>query len=362
MILPDYLKAEFAKHSQHHVIKALDQLIIFAVNHNASDIHVEPEKQELKIRLRIDGVLHLALCLPVRFSLQILSRLKILASLDIAEKRLPQDGRFVLDLGQESLNGRISTCPTVFGEKAVIRLLASSKNYLSLEEQGMSEKQLEAVLHLIKSPHGLVIVSGPTGSGKSMTLYSLLNKLNNGERNLISVEDPVEMILAGVNQVQIEEKSGLDFKKILRHLLRQDPDVLMIGEIRDAETAEIAIKAAQTGHLVLSTLHTASAAQAISRLEQLGVPRYLILEATRLLIAQRLIRKSCPSCQSGMNGFKGRTGIFELIDFNSSTQKKFVHHQELEPSDYVDHLDLKAAGLKKVELGISTLDEVLRVI
>ena len=220
----------------------------------------------------------------------------------------------------------------------------------------MTPGQLEAVARLIAAPHGLVIVTGPTGAGKTMTLYALLKELNNGERNLISVEDPVEMLLPQVNQIQVQEKAGLEFKSILRSLLRQDPDVLMIGEIRDTETAEIAIKAAQTGHLVLSTLHTASSIQALSRLEQLGIPRYLILEASKLILAQRLVR-----CQT-QQGLAGRTGIFELLELNPTLQNKLLHKQILSQEDYIDHLDLKAAGILKVKQGRTTLEEVMRVV
>lgn len=318
IVLPDELVAQLQRLSEHHLIKALDQLILFACEHRASDLHFDPISEGLNIRLRIDGVLQFLVFIPLRFAPQVLSGLKMLAQLDIAEKRLPQDGRFCLNLNARAVTGRISICPTILGEKAVIHLLPNNAHFIPLSEQGMSAQQLHAVSRLIEAPHGLVIVTGPTGSGKTMTLYALLRALNNGERNLISVEDPVEMILPQINQIQVQEKAGLEFKSILRSLLRQDPDVLMIGEIRDAETAEIAIKAAQTGHLVLSTLHTASSVQAFSRLEQLGLPRYLIQGSTKLILAQRLVRKITSS------GFYGRTGIFEVLELSHEVQKKLM--------------------------------------
>jgi protein transport protein HofB len=230
----------------------------------------------------------------------------------------------------------------LFGEKAVLRLLVLQDHFLNLIELGMTDQQLSAVEEVIQSPHGLVVVTGPTGSGKTMTLYSLLARLNGAGRNLISVEDPIEMVLPGMNQVQIQEKAGVDFKTILRSLLRQDPDVLMIGEIRDAETAEIAVKAAQTGHLVLSTLHTQSARQGLSRLEQLGVPEYLIRETSRLFIAQRLIKKT---------GQKGRVGIFEMLKIGADSI-----------GDYVGGVDLYAAGMLKVAAGLCQVTDVQAVL
>lgn len=351
--LPNALQEQFTKLSEHHLVKALDHFIGFALEQNASDIHFESEQDQLRIRLRIDGVLHYALSLPLRFAPMLLSRLKILAHLDIAEKRLPQDGRFELNHQGTKIGGRISTCPTIFGEKLVIRLLPTAGCIIPLADQGMTKQQLFEIGGLLESPHGLVIVTGPTGSGKTTTLYALLQQLNNESRNLISVEDPVEMLIPGINQIQVQEKAGLDFKMILRSLLRQDPDVLMIGEIRDRETAEIAIKAAQTGHLVLSTLHTASSIQALSRLEQLGLPRYLILEATKLIMAQRLVRKTCIPCEHCIDGFRGRIGIFELLSITPGLQEKF---------DYIGGMDLFKAGQEKVALGITSMDEVKRVV
>lgn len=339
--LPAELQAQFERHSEHYLVKALDTFIEWATEINASDLHFETHATAILLRVRRDGVLESVLSLPQRFAPLIISRLKMLAELDIAEKRLPQDGRFELN----KLSGRISTCPTLYGEKVVIRLLPLESRWIPLAEQGMTAGQIKAVADLLESPHGLVIVCGPTGSGKTMTLYALLDLLNSGERNLISIEDPVEMVVPGVNQIQVQEKAGLDFKSILRSLLRQDPDVMMIGEIRDLETAEIAIKAAQTGHLVLSTLHTASSKQALSRLEQLGIPQYLLLESLKLVIAQRLFRKKSLRVDGE---FQGREGLFELLT--------------LPEMRYIEDLDLKAAGDLKVKAGLTTEAEVRRVV
>lgn len=342
------LLEQFSLASDHAVLKAFETLLVWTIRNTVSDIHIEPQANSVRIRLRLDGLLHEVVVLPLRFSTLLNSKIKMLAHLDIAEKRQPQDGRFEIEIDGTKINGRVSTCPTFLGEKTVIRLLTLSNHCLGFSELGMTALQVEALETVLALPHGLIIVTGPTGSGKTMTLYALLNALNTECRNIISIEDPVEMILPGVNQIQILEKAGIEFKNILRSLLRQDPDVLMIGEIRDTETAEIAMKAAQTGHLVLSTLHTESAVQAISRLEQLGIPQYLVLESTRLLIAQRLVRTICllcqgVGCQECFEGFRGRTGIFEMI----------LPQEPTGLTAYVDGLDLKAAAERKRALGLT---------
>ncbi len=342
-LLPLDIQAHFAQASEHAILKGLDALLHWTVKEHISDLHIEPLQAELRLRIRLDGTLHEVVRLPVRHANVLLSKIKMLAHLDIAEKRQPQDGRFELKQDGRIVNARLSTCPTLWGEKAVLRLLALEDHFLDLLELGMTDGQLRAVEEVIQSPHGLVIVTGPTGSGKTMTLYSLLSRLNSLGRNLISVEDPIEMVLPGMNQIQIQEKAGVDFKTILRSLLRQDPDVLMIGEIRDAETAEIALKAAQTGHLVLSTLHTQSAYQAISRLEQLGIPRYLIMETARLFIAQRLVKKQHS---------RGRVGIFEMLQV----------HPGMESGVYVEGLDLYQSGMLKVQAGLCVEAAVQAVI
>lgn len=341
------LLEQFALASDHAVLKAFEGLLVWAVHNTVSDIHIEPQAETVRIRLRLDGLLHEVITVPLRFSTLLNSKIKMLAHLDIAEKRQAQDGRFEIELNATKINGRVSTCPTFLGEKTVIRLLSLSTQCLQFSELGMTDVQVKAVEAILASPHGLIIVTGPTGSGKTMTLYALLSALNTECRNIISIEDPVEMMLPGVNQIQILEKAGVEFKSILRSLLRQDPDVLMIGEIRDNETAEIAMKAAQTGHLVLSTLHTESAAQAVSRLEQLGIPQYLILESTRLLIAQRLVRTIClfckgAGCQQCFEGCRGRTGIFEMI----------LPQEPRGLTAYVDDLDLKSAAQRKLDAGL----------
>ncbi len=353
LALPEAISLLFTQSAEHLILKGLDQLLHWAVVEHISDLHIEPLGQRVRIRVRVDGTLQEIVSLPSRYASTLLSKMKMLAHLDIAEKRLPQDGRFELHQAEGVVNGRISTCPTLYGEKAVLRLLALPETVLDLIELGMSAKQLEAVEKLIQSPHGLVIVTGPTGSGKTMTLYALLARLNTPEQNLISIEDPIEMVLPGLNQVQIQEKAGIEFKTLLRHLLRQDPDILMIGEIRDSETAEIAIKAAQTGHLVLSTLHTQSAAQALSRLQQLGIPPYLVMETTRLVIAQRLV------CRQGA---RGRIGIFEMLQLDAALEAKLQQGQSPERSDYIDGLDLHQAGRLKIAAGLTSLEALQRVI
>ncbi len=347
-MLDSALLEQFSLASDHAVLKAFESLLIWTVHNTISDIHIEPQADSVRIRVRLDGLLHKLVVLPLRFSTLLNSKIKMLAHLDIAEKRQPQDGRFEIELYGTKINGRVSTCPTFLGEKTVIRLLSLGSHCLGFSELGMTDLQVKAVETVLASPHGLIIVTGPTGSGKTMTLYALLNALNTECRNIISIEDPVEMMLPGVNQIQILEKAGVEFKSILRSLLRQDPDVLMIGEIRDSETAEIAMKAAQTGHFVLSTLHTESAAQAVSRLKQLGIPQYLVLESTRLLIAQRLIRTICllckgVGCQNCFEGFRGRTGIFEMI----------LPQEPGGLTAYVGGLDLRSAAQQKMASGLA---------
>lgn len=356
-MLPLAILHLFEQKSEHQVLKALDALLLWAFKEKVSDIHIEPQQNELRIRVRIDGLMFVLVSLSLRYEGIVLSKLKMMAHLDIAERRAPQDGRFEIHLEGECINGRLNTCPVLFGEKAVIRLLSLSAQCMSEENLGMSPVQLRAVQSVLSSPHGLVIVTGPTGSGKTMTLYSFLMSLNTGMQNIISVEDPVEHVIPGMNQIQIQEKAGVSFHSILRSLLRQDPDVLMIGEIRDAETAELAIKAAETGHLVLSTLHTESARQAIPRLQGLGIPQYLVLETVRLLIAQRLLRTYCliclgMGCSLCISGFRGRSGIFEIL----STQDGCLL------DTYVEGLDLKQSGLLKVSQGLTHISELNRVL
>lgn len=275
------------------------QLLVQATRQRASDIHIDPRAEGYLIRLRIDGILHPFPSTNDCPGEALIARFKVLAGLDIAETRRPQDGKLTAgnDSGQQSHSFRLSTLPTEFGEKMVLRRQYPATAALPLEQLGLSVEDLNELQHCLSQPQGMILVTGPTGSGKTLTLYSLLNALNSPQSNLVSAEDPIEITLPGVNQSQVNTKAGLSFSLILRALLRQDPDVIMIGEIRDDETAEIAVKAAQTGHLVLATLHTNSPPEAITRLRQMGIPGYLLAASLRLIIAQRLVRKLCQHCR-----------------------------------------------------------------
>ncbi|MHC5021028.1 MAG: GspE/PulE family protein, partial [Planctomycetota bacterium] len=331
------------------LVKLVNQVFREAIKERASDIHIEPFEDELRIRYRVDGVLHKTVMPPAihRFSAAIVSRLKIMANLNIAEKRLPQDGRIKLKMHGREIDVRVSVIPTLLGEGVVMRILDRQSVMFGLREIGMAEDTLVEWEQLIAEPYGILLVTGPTGSGKTTTLYSALAQINSMDRKIITVEDPVEYLLPGVNQIQIREKIGLDFARGLRHILRHDPDIVMIGEIRDAETAEIAVQASLTGHLVFSTLHTNDAPSAITRLIDMGVEPYLIASSVEGLMAQRLVRTVCKSCarpqplhdaagvaayvgaervealehemrgegceECRFTGYRGRAGIFELF-------------------------------------------------
>lgn len=320
---------QFAKH-----------LIQSASEANASDIHLESYSEQCRIRFRCDGLLYDAIYLPISILSRLTTCFKIMANLDIGEKRLPQDGRI-----QTSIDIRVSTCPSLYGEKMVLRLLPAK--HLDLNVLGMTELQLQQFQCALSHPQGLILITGPTGSGKTATLYSALQYLNRPEKNILTVEDPVEIALHGITQVNINSRIGLNFDNILRSFLRQDPDIIMIGEIRDKETAAMAITAAQTGHLVLSTLHTNHAHQAIQRLQSLNITEDQIANSLNLIIAQRLIRVFCQRCKANHNcgkchaGYEGRTGIFELSNHEST---------------------LLAHGLAKVHAGITSQQELQRVL
>ncbi|WP_380181997.1 type II secretion system protein GspE [Kalamiella sp. sgz302252] len=374
-------------------IQRIDNLLALAVQQRASDIHIEPQPEALRIRFRVDGVLQNVPAQPGDNGAALLARLKILASLDIAERRIPQDGQFTLPLQGKPASFRLSTLSTRCGEKAVIRLLQNDTQSVALENLGMSPTSLRHYREALARPQGLILVTGPTGSGKTFTLYSGLSSLNTPGRNLCSVEDPVEIPLPGVNQTQVHPKAGLDFNLVLRALLRQDPDVIMIGEIRDAETAEIAIKAAQTGHLVLSTLHTNSTAETLTRLRQIGIPGYLLASALKLVIAQRLVRRLCPHCRqpaeaqahfppdlwSGTlqdwravgcercySGFYGRLALFEMLPVNARLQNAIAAESSqetlLEIARQQNHNSLFVEGLRCVNRGETTLAELNRIV
>lgn len=374
-------------------IEAAELILRQALERRASDVHIEPGAEGMRVRLRIDGVLHPLSSLPVTQPAALLARLKILGGLDIAERRLPQDGQFSLAIAGQSASFRLATLPVYGGEKAVIRLLQSESAALSLDKLGLPPAQLRLFTAALAQPQGLILVTGPTGSGKTFTLYSGLSALNRPEKNLCSVEDPIEIPLSGINQTQIHNRKGLDFNRVLRALLRQDPDVIMVGEIRDAETAEIAVKAAQTGHLVLSTLHTNSTAETLTRLRQMGIPGYLLGPALKLIVAQRLVRRLCPHCRQPaqavahypteiwpgtlqtwrapgcdhcFSGYFGRLALFELLPINARLQNAIAAEIPLENlltlAKQQGLRTLLVSGLEAVRRGDTSLEEMQRVI
>lgn len=375
------------------VVRFINHTLELAIHKRASDIHFEPFSCGYRIRLRIDGVLHPAPPVPDDIANRLIARLKIMGCINIAERRLPQDGQFTLPVGQQVYSLRIATLPVQGGEKVVLRVLQTQQQALKLDELGLPNPALQLFKRTLALPQGLILVTGPTGSGKTFTLYSAIDWLNDVSRNICSVEDPVEIPLPGINQTHVHSKSPLDFAKVLRALLRQDPDVIMIGEIRDAETAEIAVKAAQTGHLVLSTLHTNSAIETLTRLGHLGIPGYLLGAALKLIIAQRLVRRLCPHCRQPLreltslpdalwsgplrqwspigcehcfSGYYGRAALYDLLPATPEIQHRLVtqtahlHHQPSTPLS--EENGLLRAGLILVHEGITSLAEVYRVV
>jgi len=382
------------------IVKYVNKILIDAINRGASDIHLEPFEKELRIRFRIDGVLHKITSQPISFAPRIVARIKIIASLDIAERRAPQDGRVRLRISKTKVfDFRVNTLPTVHGEKVVLRILDSSAAKLDLTTLGFTDKQLKLYTSVVHRPYGMVLITGPTGSGKTVTLYSALNELNTPAKNISSVEDPVEIQLPGITQVNINEKAGLDFAGALRAFLRQDPDIIMLGEIRDLETGEIAIKAAQTGHMVLSTLHTNDAPSTLTRLLNMGIPAFNVASAVHLIVAQRLARRLCQHCkepaelpekvmlEAGFkpeelgtftlykahdvgcsnctNGYKGRAGIFQVMPISEDIRAMIMEgctENDIHDSAHKDGvLDLRGSGLLKVKEGITSLEEIERV-
>lgn len=359
------------------LIDLVNQIIETAIKQSASDIHIEPYANLCRIRYRCDGVLYDKLSLTTEFAIRIIARLKVLAKLDITEHRFPQDSRFQY----RSTDIRINSCPTLFGEKIVLRLLNSNKTVLSIASLGFSESQKELFMHNITKPHGMIIVTGPTSSGKTSTLYAALNHLNITEKNITTIEDPIEIQISGINQMSVQAKINLDFSTLLRAIMRQDPDIIMIGEIRDKETASVAIQAATTGHLVLTSLHTNSAAETILRLISLDISPLHIANSVSLIIAQRLIRKLCLYCkQPGLqqntytatgclhcsNGYLGRTGIFELLPIDEKIAKCIlVDTDSISIKNSMSengHALLYQSAYQKVLEGITSLDEIHRTI
>jgi type IV pilus assembly protein PilB len=387
-----------AKGDDTPVVKFVNKILVDSIRRGGSDIHFEPYETDYRVRVRIDGILKQVAKVPVKLQARISARLKVMAQLDIAEKRVPQDGRIKLNLSKsKQIDFRVSTLPTLFGEKVVLRILDGSAAKLGIEKLGYEDDQKQLFIDAIAKPYGMVLVTGPTGSGKTVSLYTALNILNEDSRNISTVEDPVEIRVPGINQVQMNVKRGMTFAAALRSFLRQDPDVIMVGEIRDLETAEIAIKAAQTGHMVLSTLHTNDAPQTIARLMNMGVAPYNITSSVTLVIAQRLARRlhdckkevhipehallaegftreeitgglklyeavGCPDCTEG---YKGRTGIYQVMPMSEEIQEIVLAGgnaiQIAETARKAGINDLRASALMKARNGVTSLAEINRV-
>ena len=353
------------------IIRMLNALLTQAARDGASDIHIEPYERHSSVRFRVDGTLREVVQPNRALHAALISRLKIMADLDISEKRLPQDGRISLRIGTRAVDVRVSTLPSAHGERAVLRLLDKSGNKLTLEAVGMQGDVLQRLLGLIAQPHGIILVTGPTGSGKTTTLYAALQRLDAGRGNIMTVEDPIEYELPGVGQTQVNAKIDLTFAKALRAILRQDPDVIMIGEIRDFETAHIAIQASLTGHLVLATLHTNDAASAVTRLIDMGVEPFLLSSSLLGVLAQRLVRKLCTHChgagcaECSQSGYQGRTGIFELLVTNDQ-QRALIHQRASDAELRQSALDagmvlMRDDGARLVQAGVTSPEELLRV-
>ena len=382
------------------VIQLVNMIIVQAIKERASDIHLEPNKRGLLVRYRIDGILHDIRMLPARIKPAIISRVKILSRMDIAERRLPQDGRFQLKFGAREVDLRISSIPTVYEEKIVMRLLDKSQGLISLENTGFTKTQLQEFRTMISSSYGIILITGPTGSGKSTTLYGALNEIDSVEKNVITVEDPVEYKLERVNQINVLPKINLTFANALRSILRQDPDIIMIGEMRDSETAHIAVQSALTGHLVFSTLHTNDAVSSLTRMIDMGIAPFLISSSVVGVMAQRLVRKICPKCieeyfpEKGVldnlkinfeipnqdnlkfyrgkgcdycknTGYRGRTALFEVVRINDEIRSMIMKNTS---SNVIKDIAIKNgmrtlldSGIQKVLSGETTIDEVLRV-
>jgi general secretion pathway protein E len=375
------------------IIRLLNAILAEALNEKASDIHVEPYRDQARVRFRLDGVLRTVLTPAAHITPLLVSRIKVMARLDISEKRLPQDGRMSVRLGGRSVDLRVSTIPSTYGERVVMRLLDKSATKLAIEDLGMTSHQRHTLKSLIARPHGMILVTGPTGSGKTTTLYAALLEMDKRERNIMTVEDPVEYDLEGISQTQINLRAGMTFARGLKAILRQDPDVVLIGEIRDNETAEIAVQSSLTGHLVLSTLHTNTALGAITRMEDLGVEHFLLASTLRGVIAQRLLRKLCLHCREPVmpdpavypelagvesreiyrasgcehcnwTGYAGRTSVFEVVEVDDDLQS-LIHRRadesELEAAVRRTTPGIHQEGCRLVAAGVTSMEEVMRV-
>ncbi|WP_430293291.1 type IV-A pilus assembly ATPase PilB [Pseudomonas sp. B1-22] len=380
------------------VVRFVNKMLLDAIKGGSSDLHFEPYEKVYRVRFRTDGMLQEVAKPPVQLVSRISARLKVMAGLDISERRKPQDGRIKMRVSKtKSIDFRVNTLPTLWGEKIVMRILDSASAQMGIDALGYEEEQKQLYLAALKQPQGMILVTGPTGSGKTVSLYTGLNILNTPDINISTAEDPVEINLEGINQVNVNPKQGLDFAQALRAFLRQDPDVIMVGEIRDLETAEIAIKAAQTGHMVMSTLHTNSAAETLTRLLNMGVASFNLATSTNLIIAQRLARKLCPSCkkehdvpretllhegfpeervgsfklyapvgcENCKNGYKGRVGIYEVVKITPALQRIIMEEgnsiQIAEQARKEGFNDLRTSGLLKAMQGITSLEEINRV-
>ena len=396
--LPDADKDADSDIDDTPVVRFVNKVLLDAINKGASDIHVEPYEKSLRVRFRQDGILHEVASPPVNMAQRVCARIKVMSRMDIAERRVPQDGRIKMTLSKtRAIDFRVNTCPTLYGEKIVLRILDPTSAQLGVDALGFEEDQKRLFVDAIHKPYGMVLVTGPTGSGKTVSLYTGLNILNTTDRNISTVEDPVEINVPGINQVNMNTKTGLTFATALRAFLRQDPDIIMVGEIRDLETAEIGIKAAQTGHLVLSTLHTNDAPQTLTRLANMGVPSYNIASSVHLIIAQRLARRLCASCKEPADvpeeallsegfkkeamkdlkiykpvgcdnctdGYKGRVGIYQVMPISEAMGQIIMEGgnalQLGQQATEEGVADLRTSGLRKVKAGVTSLEEINRI-
>jgi len=380
------------------IIKLVNHIISQSIKARASDIHIEPFQTEFKVRNRVDGILYDLLTPPKWIQPALISRIKVMAKMNIAEKRLPQDGRLEVRVGDQEIDVRVSTLPTAFGERIVMRLLNKSSAVLDMSELGPDREKLDQLERLVKAPNGIILVTGPTGSGKTTSLYAILSRLNSPDRNIITIEDPVEYQIKGISQIQVNPKIDLSFARGLRSIVRQDPDIILVGEIRDKETADIAVQSALTGHLVFSTLHTNDSASAITRLVDIGVEPFLIASSVIAVVAQRLVRVLCPECKEpyspevetlesigispfefqGLeifrpkgcdsclhNGYSGRSGIFEIMELSAGLKSLIIQthdsNQIMQAAVQNNMSTLMQDGLVKVKAGVTSIEEVLRV-